>query len=362
MSDDRPARYEEDGKIIYRASSLGMCDKMFVALAMGYEPRAHPAWFQEILDEGTANEPTIRAMYELDQSTNTGQYTKVVGIGRVVEMEILDGIWIRGSIDGHLDQLVIPTLNEFKKIRDSGWMRYLQQGVEFQANYPMQTSFYMFALGEELGGSWVPMDFTGGHYVQDEKTGDWSITEVHTHHYPDPPVPLLAIKKRIAKLERLIGGAEAIGDIACNINMYPCPMYYLHDEDADEPPTRPSDEIISEIVKQYDALEAERITLKPQLDQIDKAQKELKEGAKAWMIASGQESGDVSTLALDENTEAAVKYLISPRAEYTVAASEQTRVTIRITKREGETVAKAPKKSVAKATKATKKLAPKPGT
>src|SRR5262245_55496086 len=64
MSDNRPPRYEEDGRIIYRASGLGMCEKMFVALAMGYDPKAHPAWFQEILDEGTANEPVIREMWD----------------------------------------------------------------------------------------------------------------------------------------------------------------------------------------------------------------------------------------------------------------------------------------------------------
>lgn len=357
MSDNRPPRYEEDGRIVYRASGLGMCDKMFVALSMGYDARAHPAWFQEILDEGTANESVIRGMWEQELAEQDGPYPThniaVTDIGKVTEMEVLDGIWVRGSIDGLLNQEPgNVTLQEFKKIRDSGWMRYLQSGVEFQANYPMQTAFYMHSLAEEFGFE-VSMDFVGGHYVQDEKTQEWSITEVHRHLYTTPPVPLIGIKKRIAKLERLIADTDAIGDMTCNIAMYPCPVYYLHDDDMDEPPVRPSDDIVRELVTQYDALEQERAVLKPKVEKIEKAQKGLKEGVQAWLVASGQDSGDVSTLELGEGTEAAVKYLVSPRKGYEVPPGEQTRVTIKVTKREGTTVAKAPRKSRAKVTKET---------
>lgn len=337
MGDNRPARYvEEDGRVIYRASSLGMCDKVFVALAMGYDPRAHPAWFQEILDEGTANESVIRGMWEQDMDFPPGT---VEGIGRVVEMEILDGVWVRGSIDGHHGRLVV-TLNEFKKIRDSGWLRYLQSGVEFQANYPMQTSFYMFALGEAEGQEWVPMQFTGGRYVQDEKTEEWAVTEVYSHEYIDPPVPLLAIKRRIAKLERLIKETTAVGDMECSVKMYPCPFYYLHDDDDDEPPIRPSDEIVEPLITEFTTLEARRQELAPELARIEKDQKRVKEGVKAWLEASGQDSGDVSTVTID-NQEYYLKYLVSPRAGYEVKPSEQTRVTIRA-KEEGKS---APKKS-----------------
>lgn len=348
MSDNRPPRYEEDGKVIYRASSLGMCDKMFVALSMGYEPKAHPAWFQEILDEGTANEAIIRGMYEDEVGA------AVEDISMQVEMEILDGIWIRGSIDGRSYQLgKQSTLNEFKKIRDSGWQRYLSSGVEFQANYPMQTSFYMFALGESEGFDWNPMAFTGGHYVQDDKTGEWSVTEVHTHDYMDPPVPLLAIKKRIAKLERLCKETEAIGDISCNITMFPCPMYYLHDDDQDEPPTRPGDDILAPLLDEWDKVEARRKALVPELTALDKDSKRLKEGVQAWLQASGQDSGDVCTTEIG-GVEYGLKYLTSPRKGYVVPDGEQTRVTIKVTKRDGEKVANAPKKS----TRRTKKDAP----
>ncbi len=348
MSDNRPPRYVEtadDGteRVIYRASSLGMCDKVFVALAMGYDPRSHPAWFQEILDEGTENEQVIREMYE----QKTGR--EVLGVGRVVEMEIMDGVWVRGSIDGHSDDLesleVYPQLEEYKKVRDSGWMRYLRSGVEFQANYPMQTAFYQYALGEQYGIDYVPMAFTGGHYVHDEKTDTWSITETYTHHYPDPAVPLLAIKKRIAKLQRLISETEAVGDLPCSTKMYPCPFYYLHDDDDEvEPPTRPSDDILNPLVVEFAELEPRRLELGRELKTIEERQKGLKSGIHAWLMASGQESGDVSTVTVN-NMEVAVKYLTSPRAGYIVEDGEQTRVTVKVTKKDGEKVANAPKKS-----------------
>jgi len=335
MSDNRPPRYEEDGKVIYRASGLGMCDKMFVALAMGYDPKAHPAWFQEILDEGTRNESVIRGLWEAREDT------EVTDIGRVTEMEIMDGIWVRGSIDGLRHEG--PCLQEFKKIRDSGWLRYLQTGVEFQANYPMQTAFYMHSLAEEFGQE-IFMDFVGGHYVQDDKTGEWSITEVFDHHYTTPPVPLIGIKKRIAKLERLCAETTAIGDLACNISMYPCPMFYLHDDDADEPPIRPGDEVLAPLLKEWEDAEAVKTNLAPLLKVAEDAQKRIKTGVQAWLQASGQDSGDVCTTTIDD-TEYGLKYLISPRAGYEVKPTEVTRVTIKVTKKDGEQVANAPKKS-----------------
>jgi hypothetical protein len=339
MSDNRPPRYvEEDGRVIYRASGLGMCDKMFVALSMGYDPRAYPAWFQEVLDEGTENEAVIRGMWEAKESI------VVTDIGYVTEMEVLDGIWIRGSIDGlyHAGQSDIR-LQEYKKIRDSGWLRYQQTGVEFQANYPMQTAFYMHSLSEEFGSE-VSMDFVGGHYVQDEKTEEWSITEVFDHRYLTPPVPLIGIKKRIAKLERLINETEAIGDIACNISMFPCPVYYLHDEDADEPPVRPGDDVLKPLLDEWQAAETDRLELAPKLKAIEAAQKRIKEGVMGWLQAAGQDSGDVCTTEI-AGVEYGLKYLVSPRAGYEVKPTEQTRVTIKVTKKDGEKVANAPKKS-----------------
>ena len=340
MSDNRPPRYEEHDpiygdRVIYRASSLGMCDKVFVALAMGYEPKAHPQWFQDILDEGTANEQVIREMWEADSGI------KVRDVGKMLEIEVLDGVWIRGSIDGWYPDATNhdhPTIWDAKKIRTSGWARYLRSGVEFQNNYPMQFSAYMH-MWEDMYNIAPDMEMTGGHYQQDDKTGEWSIVEVQSHTYDTPMVNLRAIKQLIVKRERLIAQTQAIGDVACTTKSYPCPFYYLHDEDdAQEPPTRPSDDIVTALVRQWDEIDQQSqpmAKIAADLKKLQDRKKVLQDGIKAWMEASGQESGDVSQVEIDGN-KVALKYLVSPRKGFVVEPGEQTRVTIRVMERDGQ--------------------------
>lgn len=349
--DNRPPRYTEgkgaDKRVIYRASSLGMCDKAMVALSMGYDPRAFPQWFQEILDEGTRSESTIRTMYE-DKLRDGWPEVKVVDVGKVLEMEILEGVWLRGSIDGMLMTQNVPTLFEAKKIRDSGWAQYLRVGVEYQNNYPMQTSAYIHMLEEELGIQ-PDMAFVGGHMENKgtEEEPDWQITEVDQHIYVDPPISLRAIKKRIVGLERLISETKAIGDLQCgDQRMFPCPVFYLHDEDEEETPERPSTELIEANVREYDTLEADRI--KGQA--AEKRQKQIKDGVTAWLKASGQENGDVCKVNLGD-IDVALKYNTYPTAESYRPPGEATRVTIRITRRGTEEVAKAPSKAKPRGTK-----------
>jgi hypothetical protein len=363
MSDNRPARYEENGRVIYRASSLGLCDKVFVALAQGYDPKAHPAWFQEILDEGTRNEEVIRHMYQ----NKTG--LTVEGVGNVLEMEITDGVWLRGSIDGWVEGNLPLAIWDAKKIRDSGWARYLRSGVEFQANYPFQFSAYMH-MWEAMFGKAPEFVMCGGHYEQDKKTGEWSITETVEHIYDTPMVNLRALKKRIINLENLIDKEKPIGDVQCTKTMYPCPFYYLHDDDdQDEPPVRPSDDIVKPLLLEWAELDQQAEPMKVAaagLTKIQKRQKELQDGIMAWMQAGGQESGKVSTVDVGE-VEVAMKYLVSPRKGYTVEPGETTRVTIVATKRDGEATGnKAPKDSRGgarpKPPAPRKALPPKPNT
>lgn len=331
MSDNRPPRYLEDDRIIYRASSLGMCDKIFVALAQGYSAMAHPAWFQEVLDEGTEAESVIRGIWEQDNQP-------VLDVGRVLEMEILDGVWLRGSIDGWVARKDAPAIWDAKKIRDSGWQRYLRVGVEMYPNYPFQFSAYMH-MWEDMFDVAPDFIMAGGHYEQDEE-GEWTISEVVTHEYTDPMVNKRALQKRIIGLERLIRETKAVGDLSCNPVMYPCPFYYLHDDDMEETPVRPGSEIIEANLKEWDELD----TIVKAGKEAEKRAKTIKDGVKAWLVAAGQESGDVCEVDLDDRT-VALKYLESDRKGYVVPDGTTTTVTIRVTKRDGEVVAKTPKKS-----------------
>lgn len=303
MSDNRPARYvDDDGNVIYRASSLQMCDRIFVALSQDYEPMAKPEWFQEVLDEGTAMEQTIREMFEQDYAS-LHAFT-VVNDQREVSMEILDGVYIRGHIDGLTDDGNVKTdLWEGKKIRPSGWQRFQRVGVEYVHHYPMQVAFYMHALREEFGTDDFGCYFTGGLYNPDKQI----IEDIYTHHLTEPPVPLKAIKLRIAKLEGLINDDVSVMDVKCPVPpTYPCPMYYLHDDDADEPPHRAGDDVIAPLIEEWQRFKDAEAKAKAIYNADKKETKEtlkrVREGIIAWAETNGIEDGEAFTLAVGDKT------------------------------------------------------------
>lgn len=220
MGDDRPARYvEADGKIVYRASSLGACDRALVALARGMKPAPHPQWFQEVLDEGNKYEDTIRQMWAEKMPLDK----PMVFVDQVeLELTVLPGIVIRSHVDDVATNGELAYLREYKKFRDSTWPKFMSQGVECGANYPWQVSAMWHALVQD--GYEVECDFVAGHLVDDE------IIEVEGKHLLSPPLPLKAIIKKIARVERLIDEGFDPMEVDC-IKSYPCGFWKLHDED-----------------------------------------------------------------------------------------------------------------------------------
>lgn len=283
MSDDRPIRYEEDGRTIYRASGLYMCDRLFVAIMQNYTLKAHPAWFQEILDEGSRSEASIVAMYE---AKNEG--TEIVDSQRVVEIEVLDGVFIRGSIDGLVGgwsgavEAPAEVLFEAKKFRESTWMKFMRSGVECMPWYPWQVSAYMHGLGVD------ECEFTGGLYK------DGEIIDVYTHHLASPPIPLKGLVKRVAKLESLFNDGALPHDVACiKPAMYPCPVFYLHDtDDLYEPPERIEDEQMLPMLVELAELKAEATPLNKALKENEARKKEINQALLAFMEANGVDDDD----------------------------------------------------------------------
>lgn len=324
MSDDRPVRYTEqrDGEevVIYRASGLGLCDRIYVALQQGYDPMAFPAWFQEVLDEGTAMEDNIRKMFEEEMLEN------VIGDQQEVELEVMPGIFIRGHIDGKVLGATggkwdasMDALWEGKKVRPSGWEAFKRKGVEWHKNYPMQVSVYMHALGLQR------LFFTGGLYDPDKG----EILETYTHAYPDPPINMLGIRKRIAKLEGLIDGEKHAMDVSCpKTPDYPCPFFYLHDDDAPEPKQRPADDDIAPLLCHITDLEDAKRPHAAEVRALDKQIKECKEGITGWYEAAGLDVGDESSVQVGDDTYV-LKVLDVARKGYTVEAGGYTKVTVK---------------------------------
>jgi hypothetical protein len=223
--DERPARYVEtrpDGQevVIYRASSIGSCERALVAAARKYTARPHPEWFQQVLDEGTAMESVIRAMFHEQAGSDPSEFIDQ----HLIELEV-------GEVDGrlivvraHADDVHVSDgalVREYKKFRDSSWPNFLRQGVEVHVNYPWQVSVMMHGLAQEHDA--VVCEFIGGHF--DGET----ITEVSHTLLVDPPIPLKAIIKKLARIERMVNEGLDPSEVPCQPK-FPCGYWFLHDD------------------------------------------------------------------------------------------------------------------------------------
>lgn len=232
--DDRPVRYidtDADGNdiVVYRASGLASCDRVFVAYANGHTPAPPPPFMAEIFAEGHRWESPIMEAYEADRGVKVFDQQREVtlDLGTIRGSHVI----IRGHIDGLSTDGTATWVADAKKIRDSGWKEFIRRGLEMQPNYPWQMSAYHHALradGVDLAG-W---DLIGGH-LEREGDAEWELTEVHVKTGIDAPLSLKAIRKRISRIEKMIADGLDAPEVACSTDQYPCPFYKLHDEKDD---------------------------------------------------------------------------------------------------------------------------------
>lgn len=326
-SEQKPPRWTDaEGRTYYRASSLGMCDKMFVALANYYEPRAKPDWFQEVLDEGTRNEPVIiqQAQEKYDDLVVESQGT--------ILLEVLSDVFITGYIDGEWSRDIGKVRRgvEIKKIRESVWSKFMQQGVEYLPFYPWQVSAYWY------GREWEQCDVIGGRL---NEAGEIDLIERHI--LTAPPIPLKALRLRIMKLEGMIADGNQPVDVKCNVRQFPCPVFYLHDDSDDiEPPTRPTDDVVEPLLNEIALLEPDMKKLKAAEERV----KALKRGVHAWLLAGGVEPGEASRVTLTDGTTREIKYKSIHRDGYEVKATDYVQVDVAMVGEDGKKVSTRGKK------------------
>lgn len=320
-----PARWiAEDGQIYYRASSLGMCDRMFLAMSMWYTPVAHPDWFQAVLDEGTRMESEIIAKY-------TEKYELEVSYPQFeTDLEILTGIHIVGHVDG----FVYPppdaagVLFEAKKFRSSTWRKFLRMGVECMPQYPWQVAAYMHALELE------ECQFVGGHLLVPDE-GEPYISEVEVKYLSSPPIPLLGLKKRIMSLEAMINDSGSPYDRPCNVSMFPCPFYYLHDAtDKNEPPKRIPDTLVEQALAELAGLEPVVKTGKA----AEARAKVLRDSLTGWLMANGVEDDAPVRVSLSTGRTVEMKWHTVHRDGYEVKATDYTQATVSEVDAEGNRI------------------------
>lgn len=241
--DSRPIRYIEhadDGtptRIIYRASSLGGCERAMIATARGLPTQPHPEWFAEVLEEGNTAEPIISAMWDEQSGIPTVRQQEELELW-VMDVDLVVAgvtyvdvpVVVRAHIDGRADTVadspvpeLIPTLREYKKFRNSTWPNFIRQGCEINLFYPWQLAAMMHAI-KAVEGDYPLVEMVAGRWEDD------TVQEISVHFIDNPPIPLKAIKKKIARIERLLaeGYDPTDPEVVCTENQYPCGHWRIH--------------------------------------------------------------------------------------------------------------------------------------
>lgn len=192
-------------RIVYRASAIGGCVKALLAARLEYEPAPVPEKTRGLFASG--HEAEIRAKKKL---AGRGE-----GLSRE-QMEVELVISKRVVIVGHLDGLRGRTICEIKsqsleewdkrKRGERGWLR---------DRYDWQISSYMHALEMPAIIYWFNRD-----------TGELDEEELLF-----PPISLKEIRARVLTIEKL--AIAGVVDAPC-VPSFPCPYFYLHDEDEEE--------------------------------------------------------------------------------------------------------------------------------
>jgi hypothetical protein len=212
MSDDRPNVYQEGDLWVYRASSLGSCTRSLLFARKGMEPLPPPSWLQEKFDQGNAMEDTLMAQFASDNSVT------VDGEQLEVELRTSPTTLVRGHIDGMTRMNDKRVVVDAKFLGKSLWTDLRAKGVTAFPHYAWQTSVYCHALEAD--------EWCLAMGLKDEQ-GTWT-GEMH-YLFGTPTFSRDDIVARISEIEAYVD-SEILP--ACPTPPdYPCPFYYLHDDE-----------------------------------------------------------------------------------------------------------------------------------
>jgi hypothetical protein len=228
VGDDRPSRYEEDGKVIYRASSLGMCMKTLVALGLGHQPDPHPDWLLRKFQEGIDGEPvvieTLSENWVFEKEEGSGHWLKWHDGQPLIEVPVGTNVIIRGHADGigtcfknpvyeygESDWVVGEKRLVEVKCVSEGYAREVLRKLPFY--YVVQIATYSHAVG------FPPMLALG------IKDGNGRVVNVTTEML-EPELTMAQIKRRVIEIEGWIERGELP---PCDHPVWPCPFSWMCD-------------------------------------------------------------------------------------------------------------------------------------
>jgi hypothetical protein len=148
MGDDRPRVYRDDNLWVYRASSLGGCERALLAARREEPASPPPPTLQTAFDQGHAAEDLIMRRW---QDNHTWALVTSEN-SRQVQVQIVDpdlGAAIRGSLDGYAHHgehnLAYPV--DAKAFGKTLWDKLDKQGIWAFPHYCAQLAVYAAGLG-----------------------------------------------------------------------------------------------------------------------------------------------------------------------------------------------------------------------
>lgn len=296
---DKPTTYELlDGRVVYRASSLGFCPGALVRSRLGITPSPPPENIERAWAAGRDNEaalvargleqigykavnsrvilgglPGVRGVVETDAGL---QVEVQIEVGkRAVVLCHPDGIAMKkGAVKGD-EKMVV----EAKLLSQSYWDQITRGGgvpAGLTETYSWQVSVEAHATGLDVIYIIGVKEEDGTWDAADGKVVVFQVKKENT------PYTIEQIKTRVLEIE----GYVHRGDMpTCpEPKMWPCPWWKEHDDDRAEVETV-EDELLESLAARYKDLG----------DQMDvlKAQREAaRDGILKWYADTGRASGD----------------------------------------------------------------------
>lgn len=208
---DKPSVYEQDGRIIYRASALGGSIHCLVAARLGYEPIAPPQKMLDVFQAGNDAEPIAMDALRRDDGWHLYDQQKEVALKVTEKIYVvghIDAKGVRernGSTDARIVEVKSQGSNEYDSYKDD-W------SVGLFPRYAWQTSVYQIAEG--LGLLLVRFNRDTGEFAVDYR-------DEAAHSIAD-------IRRRVLLIEAQASKGELPNDVCSD---YPCPFFYTHLDD-----------------------------------------------------------------------------------------------------------------------------------
>lgn len=226
MSDNRPSVYHDPDidRWVYRASSLGSCERRLVAHRRGIHAQPVPDWLQVRFDEGHDWEERILDKWIEDSAGDIDLHQHTTGL------EVGTHAMVRGSIDGYSD---LGTVVDAKFLGPDLYRKLTDQGLKAFPHYEWQQAVYahgMIAEGYKVDNICLAMGLKDIEGEGDERR-IVGIKEMSYLWVDVANLPTVAqIKARVMRLEKLAAkGGDEWPECPTPFE-YPCPFDWLHED------------------------------------------------------------------------------------------------------------------------------------